>query len=85
MRQGNIAVIDVREGECFSRPANCIELYEAKLQDDGLWLDAVTAHLWPHPSKTNHFAALPDDELLDLGERIMAGEGPGRSASNSKL
>ncbi|CAK9065427.1 unnamed protein product [Durusdinium trenchii] len=54
--KGNIAVIDVREGECFSRPANCIEL--------------------PHPSKTNHFAALPDDELLDLGERIMAGEGP---------
>ena len=35
----------------------------------------------PHPSMTNHFAALPDEELLDLGEKIMAGEGPGAPSS----
>lgn len=30
----------------------------------------------PHPSQTSHFAALPDEELIPLGEQIMAGEGP---------
>jgi len=30
----------------------------------------------PHPSMTSHFAALPDDELIELGERIMTGDGP---------
>lgn len=29
----------------------------------------------PHPSMTMHFAALPDDELIELGERIMTGDG----------
>lgn len=29
----------------------------------------------PHPSMTSHFAALPDDELIELGERIMTGDG----------
>ena len=29
-----------------------------------------------HPSETSKFAALPDAELLELGERIMLGEGP---------
>eukprot|EP00435_Cladocopium_sp_Y103_P045191 s1445_g12.t3 len=38
------------------------------------WPDGAV-HL-PHPSQTSHFAALPDEELIPLGEQIMAGEGP---------
>ena len=31
LHKGSVAVIDVREGECLSRPAHCVELWEAEL------------------------------------------------------
>lgn len=56
MNKGEVAILDVREGDFASRPAGCVPL--------------------SHPSQTSNFAALPDAELLELGERMMTGGGP---------
>jgi len=56
MNKGEVAILDIREGDFASRPAGCVPL--------------------SHPSETSNFAALPDAELLELGERMMTGGGP---------
>lgn len=74
--RGEPKPIEPREAAAMQREGRCAILDVRTVAGSPGVLRPKGSIPLAHPACTATFPCLPDDELLDLGERIMAGDGP---------